>query len=808
MNHGKNFFAETGNKSVSFKLLAFTLALAMTFGFGFPIADAFAEAEPTCTKQEVVYIRLNTDGSVSEICVVNIFDLSEDGQIVDYGDYTAFRNMTTDDRISYENKTVRIDTKAGKLYYEGTLSNNVIPWLFSFRYYIDGREYKAEEIAGKDGAAKITVSVRRNPDCAGTFFENYGLQISVTLDTGLCRNIVAEGATSANVGKNRQLTYTVLPGTEREYTITADVRDFEMVPIAINGIPLKMDVGADDVDTSGLTEETDKLKDAVRELDDGASELLDGSGDLSDGAGELADGAGDLMDGIGELTDATGELVNGASEIADGATDLNDGAADLVNGANDLFDGAGSLADGMTELDDGIGSASDGAVELGNGLSALSQNSTDLRNGAYTVFVMMTDTAENQLNVSLQAAGLPTVEMTPETYGEVIEDILRQLSEIAYAGAESVARTQIREQVENVVAGQIRDAIVNDAEIMAQISEEVESVYGTEIDTAAQNYVAMEVAKTYAPDAPEEWLQSAEGQTTVASFLSTAEGNAAVAEARSQIKAQYVDAAVSALVTARTETEEVQTGIDAAVSEQMETEEVRSQIAAEAENAVRESAEYREITALKEQLDDYNEFYSGLLQYTYGVDSAAEGASELKDALEAVKSGSGEILSGTITLIDGVAELRDGLVILKDGTTELQNGTLELRDGAISLYDGTVVIRDGAAELLDGIVTLRDGTIELYDGVLELKTGTLEFREETENIDSKLKDKINDAVKDVLGRDFEVVSFVSEKNRNVDSVQFVIQSEAVTVPEVPAVQPPVEEPLTFWQKLLRLFGLY
>ena len=53
-----------------------------------------------------------------------------------------------------------------------------------------------------------------------------------------------------------------------------------------------------------------------------------------------------------------------------------------------------------------------------------------------------------------------------------------------------------------------------------------------------------------------------------------------------------------------------------------------------------------------------------------------------------------------------------------------------------------------------------------------------------------------------------IASFVSDKNKNVESVQFVIQSEAITIPEAPIVAAPTEEKLTFWQKLLRLFGLY
>jgi len=793
-------------KNVFMKGLAVFLAAILLVTFTVPAFAATTEGNTP--KQEVVYINLNADGSVSEICVVNIFELDESGQIIDYGDYSALRNMTSNDKITFENETVRIDTKAGKLYYEGTLNKNVIPWIFSFRYYIDGTEYRAEEIAGKDGTLKIAVSIRKNPDCNSTFFDNYGLQASVTLDTELCKNIVADGATAANVGKNRQLTYTILPGTEKEIEITADVTDFEMTAIAINGLPLNMEIDIDGVNSDELTAEINKLKDAVKELDDGATELKDGAEDLRDGAEELKNGVTDLNKGAGEFVDGADELKGGVEDLYNGAADLNSGANELISGSATLSDGASELSNGANDLYDGITDAANGAGELSNGLATLSGNSEDLRNGAYTVFVQLTTTAEGQLNQSLVAAGFDTVTLTPETYNAVITTLLDNISNGAYSQAESVARAQIEEQVKAVVAEQIKNTITADSKIMAQIDAGVESVYGTEIDSLAQNYVALELAKMYAPNAPEEWLKTTEGQTAVQSYFATEDGQKALAETRSQIKTQYVDAAVSEQVTAQMATEEVAAQIDAATAEQLATAEVQQQISASVETALGDNEAYQGIITLKKQLDDYNAFYLGLTQYTAGVDSAASGAEELKSGFDELKKGSAELVSGTITLKNGIAELHDGIVILKNGTSELLEGITELKDGTITLYNGALEIRDGVAELLDGAITLYDGTVELYDGTVTLKDGTLEFKEETDGLENELKDKINDAIRDILGSDFEVISFVSDKNKNVESVQFVIQSEAITIPEAPIVAAPTEEKLTFWQKLLRLFGLY
>lgn len=158
-------------------------------------------------------------------------------------------------------------------------------------------------------------------------------------------------------------------------------------------------------------------------------------------------------------------------------------------------------------------------------------------NGAYTLFEQLTSQAEQQLNASLTSAGMSTVALTPENYNTVISQLLDTLSGGAYTQAAGVAETAIRTEVEAAVKEQITASITNDNAIMGQIEAAVETTYGTEIDTTAQNYVALELAKTYSPDNPENWLQSPEGQAAVTAYLATADGQAAVAAARTEIKA-------------------------------------------------------------------------------------------------------------------------------------------------------------------------------------------------------------------------------------------------------------------------------
>ena len=92
------------------------------------------------------------------------------------------------------------------------MKNAALPWNISIRYYLDGKEYAPQDVAGKSGALEIRFSVTKNESCGGSFYDDYALQASFTLDTERCQNIVSNGATVANVGSDKQLTYTILPG--------------------------------------------------------------------------------------------------------------------------------------------------------------------------------------------------------------------------------------------------------------------------------------------------------------------------------------------------------------------------------------------------------------------------------------------------------------------------------------------------------------------------------------------------------------------------------------------------------------------
>ena len=626
-------------------------------------------------KEEVVYISLHADGTVKEIYVVNLFDLAQDATIVDYGEYTSVRSMTTADPIDYTDGAVTIRARAGKLYYEGRLSDTAMPWDISIHYFLDGEERAAQELAGKSGRLEIRMSVRQNPDCDGTFFAGYALQASVTLNTDLAANISAEGATVANVGRNKQLTYTILPNTERDVTISADVHDFEMEAIAINGIRMNLDVAVDDAVLTGALE---GMVGAVSQLNEGAAALNTGAGGLS----------------------------AAAKQLSAAANDLNDGAASLKAG-----------------------------------LDTLTARNGELTDAAWAVYEGLCAAAEAQLNAQLTENGLAPVVLTPDTCSEVLSGLLAQLDASAvYDRACQTALTEVTAQTEAqadmLYAGYMQSQA--DAICTAYVQSQADALYA---QAACRAAAAQLMAGGMTQAQAEAYLQTPEGQAlavNAVAAMTDAQKEQVIAAALTSLteeqRAQILQGALTALTDAQKA--EIRAGM---IQRLMASEAVTAQIDAAVAQA---SAAAAQVAALKAQLDSFSAFYSGLTAYTGGVATAADGADQLAG----------------------------GLSTLSDSTGALSTAAGEMHTAAGTLQAGTQAIADKAA----GMGTEIGGAI---DAMIAAMTGS----------------------------EVETKSFVSARNTRVEAVQFVIRTEAISIPPVEA-EITEEAPLSFWEKLLKLFG--
>lgn len=651
--------------------------------------SAFAEEAPS-GKEEVIYIMTDASGKVTDMEAVNIF---AGGDITDYGDYSDVKLLNTTDQITQNGNKITFSSSAEKVYYQGTMKNTVIPWNISIRYFLDdGKEYSAADVAGKSGALEIRFSVSKNESCKGSFYEDYALQASFTLDTDLCKNIVSSGATVANVGSDKQFTYTILPGKGIDATIQADVTDFEMDAVSINGVRLNMNFEVDDAE---------------------------------------------LMDKVDEIISAIGSIDSGAAEVRDGT--------------GELYDATGTLNSKVGELNSGVGALADGVGDLYSGLTGITEKNDQLTGAAYTAYEGLCTAAAAALNMQLEANGMESVTLTPANYSAVLLGLLEKMdADTIYNEAYQSALQQVTAQVETQAEDLYRGYVESQANsiYLAYVSSQADTLYA---QVAAQAVYTQLIQSGYTEEQATAFLQTLEGQAAVAQAVANMTDeqkeqilNGAVAQLTDEQKEQILQGAVASL------TEEQKTQIrEAYIQQMMASDEVTSGINAAVATV---SAAAKQVSELKGQLDNYGVFYQGLLDYTGAVSDAAAGAKNLK---------------------------------LNMDTLYRNTGTLKLSVGE-----------------------LNDAVNELYSGTKDLASGTSEFADETSDMDTQISDEIDSMASSITGSNTEVVSFVSDKNTGVDSVQFVIKTAAIEKSETVSSDTSEEAPSTFWQKLFSLFGMY
>lgn len=316
-------------------------------------------------REEVIYANLKANGEIKEVYAVNILDVPRAGTVTDYGSYEIVKNLTNTESITKSNDKLTVNAPAGRFYYQGTMKSSELPWRVKISYHLDGKEIKPSELAGKKGFLEINLSTIQNTDVDPSFYENYLLQISISLDASRSNNIKAKGGTMANAGKNKLITYTMLPGKGGEIAVSADVTDFEMSGIELSAIPFSM--GIETPDTSDMTDNLMSLADAIKELNDGVRKLEKGSLELKKGAEDLEKGSAQFNYGISTLNSSSKELIEGSKQIKEALKSI---AASLQGSTGESdFSALAQLPDGLAKLAVGLDEISVGLTELKQGFA-------------------------------------------------------------------------------------------------------------------------------------------------------------------------------------------------------------------------------------------------------------------------------------------------------------------------------------------------------------------------------------------------------------------------------------------------------
>ena len=754
--------------------------------------SALALAEDASEKEEIVYVNLNDDGTVKDITVVNSFETGSNQTIVDYGDYSSVRNMTSEDLITYESDKISINTTSDKTYYEGKLNSTSIPWKIDIKYVLDGRSVTSGELAGSSGHLKIKLDISKNDAFEGNFYEGYALQVSLSLDSYKCFNITSDGATIANVGSDKQLSYIILPNKGKDITIETDVVDFEYDGISINGVKLNLNI---EVDSSELDDKVNEITDAVSKLDDGASDLKDGTKKLYDGALSLYDGANQVSSGANTLYAGLNELSNSSSSINSGVQQVADAILKTVNTSLkaegfeeitwDNFDS--KLKDYMNVTD----------AEIANAKAQIKEKAGDVDDATVDALIYMAAINTDSSKTFEEKVVLAGTELKEAQTIQNSDEF-----KLAYQIKTLIEQNQFDFDSTNQKVTQVLTAIRTQI-AASPSSEQLDTTYATVVGKvqAALKTVGQEVNTetagiilAYACENPVSGkdILGAENIGNAAGKVNAGELPKGASDPRND------EAVVTVLKSAY-----------ASTVNQMPLKDVYNTLIDSLKESAGDNASLvfaygvTKHESYNVQKDIPGNFFT---EYSGDLTKLANASANLENS----KSEKGQqVVKATLTQI--VAQTLDKSLspVLEqlNGVNNLVQGVKKYTAGVDSAFAGSKTLANGASQVANGSKQIKDGASSLLSGVNDLKDGTSEFSSKTNNLSNEVNNKIDEMIDEITAGDIETTSFVSGKNTNVDAVQFVIKTGSIKKVEETSDIVETNESSSFIDKLLSLFGI-
>ena len=702
-------FAQTGSKQESAQPTA---------------AQKAADLQQKISKDETVYVLAGADGSVQKI-IVSDWLKNELGSasLTDKSGLSNIENVKGDESYSINGDNMTVwDAQGNDIYYQGDIQKE-LPVGLTVRYTLNGKTVSPEQLKGQSGKVTIRFDYEnRQYETVQINGQNRRIYVPFAMLTGMIldndtfRNVTVTNGKLVNDGDRTVVVGLAFPGLQENLNLSRDQLS----------IPSSVEITADVTDFSlGMTV-TLACNDLFSQLGDVDLGSLDAAGSLN------------------KLTDAMDQLLNGSSALYDGLTTLLDKSGELAAGVEELAQGAAAIKAGADSLDEGAAELKAGLADLSEGLNKLSANSAALNGGAEQVFDSLLETATAQI----RAKGLTVPDLTIENYAEELNKLIKSLDETTVY---ENALTQVTDAVEKQ-RPLIKEKVT--AAVRQEVEAKVTAAVKTEATTAAQAQVAENVIRTATGMTKKDYDAAvAAGQIPQATQDAV---NAAIqvqlsdpdvqkrinAAVEAQMASETVKNTIKAQTDAQMKTEKVQATISQnvelqvkkAIAENMASDEVQKQLQAASEGS-------KTLIALKASLDDYNAFYLGLLDYTAGVDEAAEGSDELYAGAGDLKDGTAELRAGAAKLYAGVLQLKDGTPALVSGVTQLKNGAMQLSEGLQQLNkEGiqklTKLLQDDLGDLTARVQATIDVSRDYrsFSGISDDASGQVKFIYRTDEI--------------------------------------------------------------------------
>ena len=237
------------------------------------IQPSYDTAAGSVTKTETVYVNLKANGDVSKVSVSDWLHTDKNEVYVDdMSDLENITNVKSKVTPVTDGEKLRWNMPDTDLYYSGT-TDRELPISVQLKYYLDGKEIKPEDLAGKSGEVKIDIKMINNSSREGVVngkkHKVYLPMLVVggmVLPEGTFSGVTVKNGQSIGDGSKEIVVFTGMPGFSEslgfsekdlgdlgglvigsEASVTATVQNFSLGNLYFAALPiasLNLDIAA------------------------------------------------------------------------------------------------------------------------------------------------------------------------------------------------------------------------------------------------------------------------------------------------------------------------------------------------------------------------------------------------------------------------------------------------------------------------------------------------------------------------------------------------------------------------------------
>ena len=283
------------------------------------------------SKEETVYAKLNSDGSVKSILVnEHLINNEKLDSIEDYSELEDILNINSNHTYTKKDNLLTWDSKGSDIFYQG-ISKKETPVTENITYKLNGEDISLNDLIGKSGKVEITIKYNNTDKHVinkQTLYTPFVVTTATIVDGANNSDITVTNGKVVNNGSNFIVVGLSTPGLYESLGLQ-ELKGLDTVKISYNTTKFKLS-SIYSVVTSKLIDNNDldifsklntvyssvnKLQDSMNQIESGSKTILENLKTIDEGSSLISENLNTVVEKLEQIKEGSASLDTNLEQI-------------------------------------------------------------------------------------------------------------------------------------------------------------------------------------------------------------------------------------------------------------------------------------------------------------------------------------------------------------------------------------------------------------------------------------------------------------------------------------------------------------